>query len=369
MSPPGIPSAGRDLLDGMQLAVRQINNAGGVGRSVLDLVFEDTKGLPAAGLDAVDKLARQGVDVLAGEYHSIVANAVLAEVDRLRLPFVCASATLDAITARRLSRVFRIAPPQSYGWRAYASYLAATGMSHVFAVMEHSIYWEAGAAVIESRLLESGIPFTRLRIDSENGIVGAIDGMQASIAGVPTPHMLLLLVSRLEDLRSIAHEVRNRRLNNSPSLILGDPAGRTIFHDWWEAAGADPSGIPFLAYERPGRLTACGENAARDFETEYGREPSFVALEGHDAIVVLEAGARAAGSVDPAAVCHALRHTEVQGTRGTIAFSTEPAGVVHQQWKWAPACVVEFRAGRRRFSSSELLWDAELSGPRPTEAG
>ena len=352
----------------MQLAVRQINNAGGVGRSMLDLVFEDTKGLPAAGLDAVDRLARHEVDVLAGEYHSMVANAVVAEVDRLRLPFVCASATLDAITARRLSRVFRIAPPQSYGWRAYASYLVATGMSRVFAVIEHSTYWEAGAAVIESRLLESGISFTRLRIDSEDGIVGAIDGMQASIAGFRRPHMLLLLVSRSEHLRSIVHELRNRRLNSS-SLILGDPAGRTIFHDWWEAAGADPSGIPFLAYERPGRLTACGENAARDFETEYGREPSFVALEGYDAILVLEAAARAAGSADPAAVCHALRHTEVLGTRGTIAFSTEPAGVVHQQWKWAPTCVVAFRAGRQRFSSSELLWDTELSSRRKPRSG
>ena len=153
------------------------------------------------------------------------------------------------------------------------------------------------------------------------------------------------------------------------SWVLGDPAGRTIFQDWWEAAGADASGIPFLAYERPGRLTARGERAARDFETEYRREPSFVALEGYDAILVLEAGARAAGSVDPAAVCHALRHTAVQGTRGTIAFSTEPAGVVHQQWKWAPTCVVVFRAGRQRFSSSELLWDAERSSPRPMESG
>ena len=352
----------------MQLAVRQINNAGGVGCRVLELIFEDTSGLPAAGLDAVDKLARREVDVLAGEYHSMVANAVVAEVDRLRVPFVCASATLDAITARRLRHVFRIAPPQSYGWRAYASYLAATGISRIFAVIEHGTYWQAGAAVIESRLLESGISFTRLWIDSEDGIAGAIDGIQASIGGVPTPHMLLLLVSRPEHLRSIVHEVRKRRLN-SPSLILGDPAGRTIFHDWWDAAGADAIGIPFLAYERPGRLTARGESAARDFETEYGREPSFVALEGYDAVVVLEAGVRAAGSVDPAAVCHALRQTEVQGTRGTIAFSTEPAGVVHQQWKWAPTCVVAFRAGRQRLSSSELLWDAEPSSPRPMELG
>jgi ABC-type branched-subunit amino acid transport system substrate-binding protein len=352
----------------MQLGVRQINRAAGVGDRMLELIFEDTKGLPAAGVDAVGELARRGVDVLAGEYHSLVANAVLPEVDRLGLPFVCASATLDAITGRRARRVFRLAPPQSYSWRAYASYLAATGMSRVFAVIEHGTYWEAGAAIIESRLAESGIPFTRLPINSERGMVGAIDGLQASIAAVPPPHMLLLLVSRPDHLRAIVDELRNRRVN-SPSLILGDPAGRTIFRDWWEAVGADASGIPFLAYERPGRLTARGAGAARDFETAYGREPSFVALEGYDAILVLAAAARAAGSVDPAAVCHALRHTAVEGTRGTIAFSTEPVGVVHQQWKWPPTCVVVFRAGGQRFSSSEVLWDAEPPSPRPMASG
>src|SRR5207237_8121613 len=94
LSPPGIPSAGRDLLDGMQLAVRRINHGRGVGRRMLELVFEDTKGLPAAGLDAVDRLARHEVDVLAGEYHSMVDEAVVDEVDRIVLPLVYTSAIL-----------------------------------------------------------------------------------------------------------------------------------------------------------------------------------------------------------------------------------------------------------------------------------
>jgi len=360
LSSPGIPRAGRELLDGMRLATRHINDAGGVSGRTLELIFEDTSGLPAAGLAAVARLRQQGVHALAGEYHSVVANSILDEVEHQGLPFVCASATFDEITSRRLSRVFRLAPPQSYGWRSYASYIVSAGVSHVLAVMENSQYWKAGAGVMESRLNESGIPFTRLEIDSKGGVVEAIERARASMSKLREPYMLLLLVGYPENLRSVLDQLRLQRLV-TPSLILGDPAGRTIFEDWWEVAGADAAGIPFLAYEQPRKLTERGESAARDFEREYGREPSFVALEAYDSMLVLEAGIKAAGSIDPADVCYALRHTETKGTRGTIRFSTEPQGVVHQQWRWAPTCVVAFQHAYQHFSESDVLWEAELS--------
>lgn len=360
LSTPGIPKAGRELLDGMRLATRHINNAGGVGGRTLELIFEDTSGLPAAGLAAVARLKQQGVHALAGEYHSVVANSILDEVEHQGLPFVCASATFDEITSRRLSRIFRLAPPQSYGWRSYASYIISAGVSHVFAVIEDSLYWKAGVRVIESRLSEAGIPLTRLQIGSENGVVQAIEGVRASMSRLRAACMLLLLVGYPENLRSVLNQLRLHHLV-TPSLTLGDPAGRTIFGDWWQVAGADAVGIPFLSYERPSQLSDRGESVAKDFEREYGREPSFVALEGYDSMLVLEAAVKSAGTMDPADVCYALRNIETEGTRGTIRFSTEPHGVVHQQWRWAPTCVVAFRHAHQPFSMSDILWDAELS--------
>jgi len=54
-----------------------------------------------------------------------------------------------------------------------------------------------------------------------------------------------------------------------------------------------------------------------------------------------------------------LRRIEFEGTRGIIRFSTEPAGVVHQQWKWAPVCILAYRHARQAFSEADVLWDAE----------
>ena len=128
---PGIPWAGRELRDGMNLAVQQLNHSGGVLSRQLTLLFEDTHGRPEAGVTAIEKLLDERVQVFAGEFHSVVADAVVEPMQRSGLPFVCASATLDNITARRLGFVFRLAPPQSYGWAVYADFLASEGFRHV----------------------------------------------------------------------------------------------------------------------------------------------------------------------------------------------------------------------------------------------
>jgi ABC-type branched-subunit amino acid transport system substrate-binding protein len=120
MTLPGLTWAGSDLQHGMTLAVEQINGAGGALGKPLELLFEDTQGRPQAGLAAVEKLvADAAIHAFAGEFHSVVADAIVEPIQRSGIPFVCASATMDSITARRLSAVFRLAPPQSYGWSVY----------------------------------------------------------------------------------------------------------------------------------------------------------------------------------------------------------------------------------------------------------
>ena len=96
-----------------------------------------------------------------------------------------------------------------------------------------------------------------------------------------------------------------------------------------------------------------------DFKKQYGREPTFVAFEGYDSVLVLARAFEDAGTTEPREVRDALRRVELEGTRGTIRFSTERAGVVHQQWKWPPVCVVAYSHARQAFSQADLLWDAE----------
>ena len=76
LSHPGTVWASRELRAGIEIAVQTINSAGGVRGQPLELIFEDTKGNPATGVDAIAALSKQGVHAIVGEFHSVVANAI-----------------------------------------------------------------------------------------------------------------------------------------------------------------------------------------------------------------------------------------------------------------------------------------------------
>ena len=128
---PGWVEAGQHLLAGLELAVREVNDAGGIAGRPLELVVRDTAADPQRAAAAVDELARLGVAALAGEYHSVVARAAAARADALGLPFLCSSAVLDALTEQPTEWVARLAPPQSHGWRIYADFLLGAGHSRI----------------------------------------------------------------------------------------------------------------------------------------------------------------------------------------------------------------------------------------------
>ena len=63
---PGWVEAGRHLLAGLELAVHDVNDAGGIAGRPLELVVRDTAADPQRATAAVDELARLGVAALAG---------------------------------------------------------------------------------------------------------------------------------------------------------------------------------------------------------------------------------------------------------------------------------------------------------------
>jgi ABC-type branched-subunit amino acid transport system substrate-binding protein len=340
LSPPGMVAAGEELVAGMRLAVDELNEAGGLlGRSI-QLRIVDTRGDPAAGVAAVDVLAADSAVALVGEFHSVVADMLVERVEAIRLPYVCASATMDSITGRRLRHTFRLSPLQSVGWRRFADELA-NRIRSVGIVVEESQYWRAGAAILERRFRDLGVQVATVGLPSGET---PVDRSRAALTSLLNPAGALLdalvpLVGYPDQFAALLGELRRRGLWPG-SLLVVDPAGRPALPDWWAVAGPDGDAVPFLAYARSDQLTSRGRAVAERFRRLHTRQPSFVALEGVDALLVLAAAIDAAGSTEPEPVCAALRTIEVEGTRGWIRFTTEPEGPVHQQWTWAPLCML-----------------------------
>ncbi|WP_435866662.1 ABC transporter substrate-binding protein [Streptomyces yokosukanensis] len=327
---PGWVGAGRHLLAGLELAVRDVNDSGGIGGRPLELLVRDTAADPHRAAAAVDELAQLGVAALAGEYHSVVARAAAARADALGLPFLCSSAVLDALTEHPTQWVARLAPAQSHGWRIYADFLLGAGHSRIAVAAEPSVYWASGARILRDHLAPRGGTVVELDVRA----LTPTDVCDELVADRATA--LLLLVGHPEPAVSIVRSVR--RDQRLAEIMIGAPAGQPEFPEWASSLGDDGAAIPFLRYlpERLGPLGARVEAALRERLPE---APSFVAFEGYDTVTVLADLLRSHG-VDRARTAELWPRVAVEGTRGQIRFSRTP-GISVWQWAWPPVQVVD----------------------------
>ncbi|WP_031026056.1 ABC transporter substrate-binding protein [Streptomyces sp. NRRL WC-3725] len=333
---PGWVEAGRHLLAGLELAVRDVNEAGGIVGRPLELVVRDTAADPRRAAAAVDELARLGVAAVAGEYHSVVAREAAARADALGLPFLCSSAVLDALTERPTEWVARLAPPQSRGWRIYADFLLGAGHSRIAVATEPSVYWASGARVLRDHLAPYGGTVIELdmRALTPTDVCDDLFDYRATA--------LLLLVGHPEPAVPIVRSVR--RDERLAEIMIGAPAGQPEFAGWATSLGDDGTGIPFLRY-LPERLTPLGARVDTALRERLTEAPSFVAFEGYDTVAVLADVLRSHGAdgthgAGRARIADSWPRVAVEGTRGPIQFSRMP-GISVWQWGGAPIQVVD----------------------------
>ncbi|MDN3259719.1 ABC transporter substrate-binding protein [Streptomyces sp. CSDS2] len=330
LTPPGWVEAGRQLLAGLELGVRDVNDAGGIGGRPLELVVRDTAADPQRAAAAVDELARLDVAAVTGEYHSVVARAAAARADALGLPFLCSSAVLDALTDQPTEWVARIAPAQSHGWRVYADFLLGAGHSRIAVATQPSVYWVSGAGILREHLAPRGGSVVEL----DMSVLGPTDLCDALAGHGATA--LLLLVGHPEPAASVVRSVRrDPRLSG---VLIGAPAGQPELPEWATLLGGDGAGIPFLRY-LPEHLTPLGTRVEAALRARLAEPPSFVAFEGYDTIAVLADVLRAHGT-DRARIAASWPRVATEGTRGRIRFSRAP-GISVRQWAWPPVQIVD----------------------------
>ncbi|HET7343846.1 MAG TPA: ABC transporter substrate-binding protein [Methylomirabilota bacterium] len=100
-------------LNGLQLAVDEINGAGGVkalGGAKLTLLPGDTQQKVELGNSEAARLIDQGVAALIGPFSSLVAYSVRQITEKNKTPFMLLAAVADNLTEGGLKYVFRVQP-------------------------------------------------------------------------------------------------------------------------------------------------------------------------------------------------------------------------------------------------------------------
>ncbi|NVM57531.1 MAG: ABC transporter substrate-binding protein, partial [Desulfobacterales bacterium] len=96
------------------MALEEINAAGGINGKRLEFLIEDDTGRPDVGRSVVEKLiSKDKVVMLGGGYSSSVTFAVAGVAQQNRMPFLVNTGSADKITEEVGDYIFRLNPPVS----------------------------------------------------------------------------------------------------------------------------------------------------------------------------------------------------------------------------------------------------------------
>lgn len=151
---PGSTSA-QAIQQGAQVAIDEINTAGGVlGRS-LELVLRDNRGIPARAGNNLRELAADPdvVAVMCGKYSPVVVD-LLPEIHRLKIPFLDPWAAADPITAHGFAPdyVFRLSMRDTIAVQAMLRHAKQRGLSRLALLLPNSDW---GRSVLQAAQTQS----------------------------------------------------------------------------------------------------------------------------------------------------------------------------------------------------------------------
>jgi branched-chain amino acid transport system substrate-binding protein len=222
---------GESQRNGVQLALDEINAAGGIDGRRLQLVVEDTKTEPPTAVTAFTRLAeRSEVAALFGSAASLDVPAYLPQVDRAGIPHLLPVAVLPSITQAGSKFTFRSALNDRIAAEKMAEFVVnQLGARKVALLIEDSAFGETGLMFAREAQRLGVTPLTVERL--KRGDVD-VKPQLTKIRSTGATHIQFwgyyaeyaLVAKQLRELGYPATLMGNQAPVNDKTLELGGPA-------------------------------------------------------------------------------------------------------------------------------------------------
>ena len=348
LSAPGSYQSGTQMRQAAEMAVDEVNEAGGVLGKEVELVFGDTEGLPERGTAVTERLITQNNVVgLTGEYHSGVALTEMEVAHKYGVPTVFAEPWSDDVTGSGYDEIFRIAPSIEYFSSISTNYIAEVGWESVVFIIEDTDYGREQGDTWTQQLADLGITDVQV--------------IYADPASEDFTETLLRIQQDPPDvLGGVITGAGNTRLLQQACDLGLAPTAETAYYasldaqyaEFWENLDGDCGQYVFFTYiGLPESLwTEETEAFMTNFEERYSTVPGAPAMEAYDATKLLLRSIEEAGSIEPADMIAALETIEYDGVLGRIWFEYgnhnpvpegEPAWMWHQ-WPTPTVMILQY---------------------------
>ena len=302
---------------GMELALEEINAAGGVAGKELELVIRDDGGTPGDAVRAAEELiAREKVNVLMGTFASNVGLAVANLAHQRKILFLASEPLTDKMVWENGNRyTFRLRP-STYMQVAMLVPEAAKLKKKRWAIVYPNYEYGQSAAASFKKLLAQAQPGVEF-VAEQAPPLGKMDAgavVQALAEAKPDAIFSALFAA---DLQKFVREGSTRGLfRNKPvvNLLAGEPEYLDPLKDetpegWWV------TGYPWSAIATPEHRKF--RDAYQKRWKDYPRQGSVV---GYSAVYAVANAIRKAGSADTEKLVDALQGLEMQTPFGPIVW-------------------------------------------------
>ena len=296
------PTNGMRTEQGAQMAVDEINVAGGVLGKQLELYVADDGGVQDTGINATNLIASQGVVAQVGPTLSGLALAVEGIVSDAGYPILVGATSPKLVTTIDNQWLFRVRASDTIQAQLAAVYATENlGCSKIGLFTNSNDYGSGARTVVEEYLTEKGIEFvSESHNTGDTDMTGQV--LKLKDAGVDcvivwTDDAETALAARqFYDLGLDVPVIGSTSISTPPVNELCQPQW---LDNWYSCTDFTTSNDSELV-----------QQFVSNFKEKYGEDPELYAVTYYSAIYLLKDAIERAGTTDSAAIRDALAATD-----------------------------------------------------------
>ncbi len=331
-----------------ELALDEINQAGGVNGKKVTFVFEDDTGRPDVARSAAEKLiTKDKVVMLGGGYGSSETFAIAGVAQQNKIPFLVNTGSDNKITEQGWEYVFRLNQPVSEYPKGLSSFLTEVVKPKTAAILyENTNFGTSGSKEFEKLCGELGIQV----VMSEGYEHGGVDFKPLLVKVKEKKPDLVYMISYVMDAALLMRQSMELRL--TPKLFVGGGAGFTL-PEFQKNAGKAAEMV-FSATLWYQTLTYPGAKEYYDkYVAKYNSETEYHGAQAYAAAYVIADALKRAKSMKAEDVREALLATDMMTVFGPVKFTTYNKMTNQNN---LPTYLVQWIDGKL-----ELVWPKEVA--------
>lgn len=302
---------GSDFKNGIGIAVEEWNSKGGVLGKKIEVIVGDDQADPKQAVSVANRMVNDGVAGVIGHFNSSCSIPASDVYNRANLPMITPASTNPLLTGRGYGGVFRVCGTDEQQGKVAADFARARLNVRKVAVLHDKTTYGQGFADLFRKNLGAGV-----EVVYYGGITKGDKDFKPVLTAVREKHPDLVFFGGIYPETGLLVK-QAREINLAAPFLSGDGS---IDPKFVEIAGEKAAEGTYLTFSPDPHAIPSAKAFIEKYTAKYGELGPY-SIYAYDAINILLAAIKEAGTTEGKAVIGKLHSMEFSGALGKIRFT------------------------------------------------